>query len=113
LRNCATEVPKLFIKPQQPLCKQWLWQKLTNLHYSFNFSIHLGTLEVFSQHYFPLTWQLGSYSRHAGRRKHFHFQLAAICHSTVIYPLEFRKPERCWNMIFNIFIRLIPAIIAE
>lgn len=85
----------------------------TNLHYSFNFSIHLGTLEVFSQHYFPLTWQLGSYSHHAGRRKHFHFHLAAICHSTVIYPLEFRKPERCWNMIFNIFIRLIPAIIAE
>lgn len=28
LRNGAKEVPKLFIKPQQPLCKQWLWQKL-------------------------------------------------------------------------------------
>lgn len=27
LRNGA-KVPKLFIKPQQPLCKQRLWQKL-------------------------------------------------------------------------------------
>lgn len=28
LKNGANEVPKLFIRPQQPLCKQWLGQKL-------------------------------------------------------------------------------------
>lgn len=28
LKNGANEVLKLFIRPQQPLCKQWLWQKL-------------------------------------------------------------------------------------